>query len=161
MGRYALNVISYFIKSRTKNRHHLRGKSIVQTSARWLSWLSIGLVERLTIISKLKEFADIVANPKWLLLHIHIDHIAIANVWLKITKIGSKQRIIGIGKVVLPKNNVGITYTKATKNGGRQYSSEMAILAKAVEQTKVAYWLPTISRNERTIPNYCLMQIMA
>ena len=155
MGKYAQSVIGYSIGSRNKSRHHLRDRDIAPTNVKWLRWLIIGVVGKHIIINRLKGFADIVASLKWLLLHLLIDLIVTANVWLKIIKIGLKQKTIGIGKVVLPKSKAVIIYMRGIRIGERRYSRGTTLLAECAGLTKVVYWLPIISGNERIIPNYC------
>jgi len=157
MGRDAPSVDEYFIGSQSKSLRRLLGRSIALISVRWLLWLIIGLGGKLIITSKLKGFVDIVASLKWLPLHSLIDLIVIANVWQRITKIDLGQKIIGIGRVVSRKSKAVITYTKVIRNGGRQYLRGMVILAKCVVITKAVYWLPITSKNERIIPNCCLL----
>jgi len=160
VGRYALNVIGYSIRSRPKSHHHLQGKDFVLTNARWLSWLSIGLVGGFIITSKLRGYADIVVSLKWFPLHLPIDLIAIISVWLRITKIDLGQKTTGIGKVVSQKSKAVIACMMAIRIGEGRYLREITTPAENAGVTKVGHWLPTISKNERIIPNYCLMLIM-
>ena len=153
----ALFVIINLGRSRRKSHISLEGGSVVPDNVTQGYRLLTALAKRLTIINKLKGLVGTVANPKWLLLHLPIDLIVTDNVWLRIIRIGLLQKIIGIGKVALPRNKAVIIYMRDIRLGGKQFSRGMVILAESVRQIKVVYSLLIISRNERIIPNFCLM----
>lgn len=157
MGRNVLSAIGCFTRSRARNHRHLLGKSIVLMDVRWLSWLTTGLVGKHTITARLRGYADTVGNQKRLPLPLLTDLIVTASAWQKITKTGSGRKTTGIGKAVSLKNKAVIAYMMAIRNGGKQCSSGMGILVKNVGIIKAVYWLPIISKNERTTPTYCSM----
>ena len=136
---------------------YLENRSVAQGDVMLGYRLVIAWVRRLIIINGLKGFADIVASLKWFLLYLPIDLIVIADVWQWILGTDIRQRITGIGKVVLQRNKAVITYMMAIRNGGNRYFRGTVTLAESAGQMEVAYWLPTISRNGRIILNYCLI----
>lgn len=143
-----------------KNLIYSKSRSVALGNA-MLNYLPlIASARRLTIISKLKEFVGIVASLKWLPPLLLIGHIAIVNVWLKITKIGTRQKIIGIGKAVSQRSNAVIAYMTATRNGEGQCSNVTAMFARYVKLTKAVYWLLTTFKSDKITPNYCLIWIM-
>ena len=156
----ALKSVLFAVESLVKSdRNHIysENRNAVPANAMLNYQLLIALARKHTIINELNGFADIVASQKWLLLRLLIDPIVIADVWLKITKIDTKQKITGIGKVVLRRSKAVITYMKDTRLGESRYLRGIIMLAMNVGLIKAGYWLPTISRNERIIPAFCLM----